>query len=108
MIRIYPLLLVIISLLLYGIYKQYQVEKLKSQVEVLSNSNQVYKKKMEDAEDRFNMLKGRLNYLNVEAASLKSDIIFIKSNPGEWPLPETEEGIQQLQSGIAEAENSCE
>lgn len=108
MIRIYPLLLVIISLLLYGIYKQYQVEKLKAKVEALSDSNSVYKKKIKAAEDRFNMLRGRLSYLNVEAASLKSDIIFIKSNPGEWSLPETEESIQQLQSGIAEAENSCE
>ena len=108
MLRMYPLLLVIISLLLYGIYKQYQVEKLKAEVEALSNSNKVYKKKMENAQDRFNMLRGRLSYLNVEAASLKSDIIFIKANPGEWPLPETEESIQQLQSGIEEAQSSCE
>ncbi len=108
MIKIYSLLMVVIALLLYGIYKQYQVQELKAEILELKQTNSEYKIKMTNTEDKLNALKGRLGYLNVEAASLRSDIIFIKANPGKWYIPETENGLQDLETGITEAQNESE
>jgi hypothetical protein len=77
-------------------------------VAALKKENNQYKKHIADTEDKMNALKGRLSYLNIEAQSLQTDIKFIKSNPGSWPIPETEDYLRQLQSGIAEANNESE
>lgn len=108
MIKIYSLLMVVIALLLYGIYKQYQVAELKAEILQLKHTNSEYKKKMANIQDKFSALKGQLGYLNVEAASLRSDIIFIKANPGQWSIPETENGLEELETGITEAQNESE
>lgn len=108
MIKVYSLLVIVIALLLYGIYKQFQVEELKSEVAVLKSENKQCKKYVADTQDKINALKGRLGYLSVEAASLRSDIIFIKANPCSWSIPETEDYLQQLQTGIVEAKNESE
>jgi hypothetical protein len=108
MIKLYTLLVTVIALLLYGIYKQSEVEKLESTITILKMENCKYKKHIADTEDKLNALKGSLSYLNIEALSLRSDIEFIKSNPGSWSIPETEDYLVQLQSGIAEAKNESE
>ena len=108
MLKIYLLLVTIIALLLYGIYKQSEIRKLESAVTTLKKENNQYKKHITDAEDKLNALKGKLSYLNIEAQSLQSDIEFIKLNPASWPIPETEDYIEQLQSGIVEAQNESE
>jgi predicted nucleic acid-binding Zn-ribbon protein len=108
MIKIYLLLVTVIALLLYGIYKQSEVEKLESEVTALKKENNIYKKHIAETEDKMNALKGKLSYLNIEAQSLQSDIEFIKLNPASWSIAETGDYLQQLQSGIAEAKNESE
>jgi predicted nucleic acid-binding Zn-ribbon protein len=108
MIKIYLLLVAVIGLLLYGIYKQSQVEQLESTIMVLKKQNNQYKKHIADTEDKISALKGKLSYLNVEAQSLQTDIEFIKSYPCSWSIDETGDYLQQLQSGIAQAKNESE
>ena len=108
MAKIYLLLVTVIALLLYGIYKQSEVEDLQSTITALQTENSKYKKHISETEDKMNALKGKLNYLHVEAQSLQSDIEFIKSNPGSWSIVETQDYLQQLQSGITEAKNESE
>ena len=108
MIKIYSLLITVIALLLYGIYKQSEVEELQSAVTALKSENQQFKKHLSEATDKMDALKGKLSYLNVEAQSLKTDLEFIKSNPGSWSIPETEQYLHQLQSGIEIAKNESE
>ena len=108
MIKIYVLLITVIALLLYGIFKQSEVEELESAVTALKKENNHYKKRIAETEDKMNALKGKLSYLNIEAQSLQSDIEFIKANPASWSITETDDYLQQLQSGIAEAKNESE
>ena len=108
MIKISILLLTVIALLLYGIYKQSQVEQLESAVTALKKENNQYKKHIAETEDKMNALKSKLSYLNVEAQSLQTDIEFIKLNPGSWSIVETGDYLEQLQSGIAQAKNESE
>ena len=108
MIKIPILLLTVIALLLYGIYKQSQVEQLQSAVTALTKENHQYKKRIAETEDKMTALKGKLSYLNVEAQSIKSDIEFIKLTPGSWSITETEDYLEQLQSGIEIAKNESE
>jgi chromosome segregation ATPase len=108
MAKLYLLLVTVIALLVYGIYKQSQVEELESAVTALKTENSKYKKHIAETEDKMNSLKGKLAYLNIEARSLQSDIEFIKLNPGIWSIPETEHYLEQLQAGIGEAKNESE
>jgi cell division protein FtsB len=108
MIKIYLLLVTIIALLLYGIYEQSEVEKLESAVTALTKENKQYKKHIAEEEDKMNVLKGELAHLNIEAQSLRTDVEFIKSNPGSWSIAETQDYLQQLQSGIEVAKNESE
>jgi cell division protein FtsB len=108
MIKTYLLLVTVIALLMYGIYKQSEVEELEAVVTALTKENNQYKKHLAETEDKMNALKGNLSYLNVEAQSLRSDVEFIKSNPVSWSIIETEDYLQQLQSGITAAKMESE